>query len=180
MPRGRIEVIAGGMFSGKTEELVRRLRRAIIARKSVRAVKHFTDNRFHETNLGCHSGLSFDAIPLKDAEAIYRQVRGFEVVGIDEAQFFGADLPDVCERLANAGVRVIVAGLDLTAEGVPFEPMPALMALAEDVTKLHAVCVVCGEPACRSHHRAGKGTDIEVGAEAYEARCRGCWKDAIG
>ena len=180
MPRGRIEVITRGMFSGKSEELVRRLRREGFARKSIRAVKHASDCRYHETHIGCHGGQTFEALPVKDAEALVRQVAGFEVVGIDEGQFFGDDLPDACEHLANAGVLVIVAGLDLTAEGKPFHPMPALMAIAEDVTKLRAVCVVCGEKACRSHHLAGKDVDVEVGAKSYEARCRGCWKDAIG
>jgi len=175
MHRGRIEVITGGMFSGKSEELVRRLRRATFARKKVRAFKHSSDDRYHDTHIGCHSGIQFDALPKDTAFEILAASEGADVVGIDEAQFFHPGLVEVCEKLANTGKRVVVAGLDLDSEGHPFGPMPHLMAIAEDVDKLHAVCMVCGERACRSQHKAGKTELVEVGAAAYEARCRGCW-----
>jgi len=178
--RGRIEVITGCMFSGKSEELVRLLRRAKIAQKAVKAFKHASDDRYHTAQIGCHTGVTFDAHPLKTIAAIERNARGFEVIGIDEAQFFGLDLVDFCERWANLGVRVIVAGLDLDSSGKPFGPIPGLMAIAETVAKLHAVCIQCGEPANRSYHLTGKVQQIEVGASQYEARCRGCWYDATG
>ena len=186
MYRGRIEVITGCMFSGKTEELVRLLRRARIAQKTVKAFKHASDDRYHTAKIGGHPGadgnpgVTFDAHPLKTIAAIERNARGHDVIGIDEAQFFGLDLVDFCERWANLGVRVIVAGLDLDSSGKPFGPIPGLMAIAETVTKLHAVCIQCGEPANRSYHLAGKVEQIEVGASQYEARCRGCWYDATG
>ena len=178
MQRGRLEVITGGMFSGKSEELVRRLRRAQIARKRVKAFKHASDDRYDTVKIGCHSGLKFDAIPVASLNEIRDLARGAEVIGFDEIQFFHPGIVDVCEELANLGVRVIVAGLDLDSKGVPFGPIPHLMAIAETVTKLHAVCMVCGEPACRSQHKAGKSEQVEVGAAAYEARCRGCWTPA--
>jgi len=178
MPRGRIEVITGGMFSGKSEELVRRLRRANIAKKSVIVFKHDSDDRYDAVNIGCHNGLKYDAIPVPSSAEIKRHARGHEVVGIDEVQFFHPGIVEVCEELANIGVRVIVAGLDLDSMGIPFGPIPQLMAIAEDVDKLHAVCMTCGEPACRSQHKAGKSEQVEVGASSYEARCRKHWTPA--
>lgn len=176
MSKGRIEVIAGGMFSGKSEELVRRLRRATIARKRVVAIKHSSDDRYHQAHIGCHTGVTFEATPLKTVEEIALYLdRDIDVVGIDEGQFFEPGLAELCESLANRGVRVLVAGLDQDSSGKPFGPIPSLMAVAEEVTKLHAVCLVCGEEASRSYHKAGKTEQVEVGASQYEARCRMCW-----
>jgi len=175
MSKGRIEVIAGGMFSGKSEELVRRLRRAKIAQKRVKAFKHASDDRYHKTHIGSHTGTTFEAHPLNLAAAIEEAAEGFNVIGIDEAQFFEPGLAEMCERLANKGVRVIVAGLDQDSQGKPFGPIPELMAVAEDVTKLHAICVVCGEDASRSYHKGLKEHQVEVGVTQYEARCRTCW-----
>lgn len=173
--RGRLEVITGSMYSGKSEELVRRLRRALIAKKRVKAFKHASDDRYHKTHIGCHTGATFEAHPLKTVEAIEAAAADYEVIGIDEGQFFVPGLTDLCERLANQGKRVIVAGLDQDSHGKPFGPIPELMATAEDVTKLHAICVICGEEASRSYHKGLKEHQIEVGASQYEARCRACW-----
>jgi thymidine kinase len=177
MSRGRIEVITGCMFSGKSEELNRRLRRARIARKGVFAVKHASDDRYDESAICSHNGAKFEANPLATVADIRERSRGAEVVGIDEGQFFHPGLVELCEELANNGVRVIVAGLDQDSDAKPFGPIPELMVIAEDVTKLTAVCVVCGEPATRSYHKAGKAEQVEVGADAYEARCRACWNE---
>jgi len=163
------------MFSGKSEELVRRLRRAKIAKKRVKAFKHASDDRYHKTHIGCHTGATFEAIPLNLVEVLEDEATGYEVIGIDEAQFFEPGLASLCERLANKGVRVIVAGLDQDSNGKPFGPIPELMAMAEDVTKLHAICVVCGEDASRSYHKGLKEHQVEVGVAQYEARCRTCW-----
>jgi thymidine kinase len=179
MPKGRIEVITGPMFSGKSEELVRRLRRAKIARKSVRAFKHASDDRYDAVKIGCHNGVTFDATPLSTVDELREATRGLEVVGIDEGQFFQPGLVELCEELANNGVRVIIAGLDQDSDANPFGPIPELMVLAEEVIKLTAVCVVCGEPATRSYHKAGKAQQVEVGAVAYEARCRACWREGM-
>jgi len=176
MSQGRIEVITGCMFSGKSEELVRRLRRAKIAKRAVFAVKHASDDRYDPVKIGCHTGATFDAHPMAGIEAIEEAARGAEVVGIDEAQFFGPDLVDFCERWANLGVRVIVAGLDMDSDAKPFGPVPHLMVIAEDVTKLSAICIQCGEPATRSYHLSGKTEQVQVGATQYEARCRSCWQ----
>jgi len=181
MSNGRIEVIAGGMFGGKSTELVRRLICAQIARKKVVAFKHAADDRYDAVQIGCHNGLRFQATPVSTSAEIMALVKAdpeIRVVGIDEGQFFDDDLPEVCENMANAGIRVIVAALDNDSKGKPFGPIPYLMALAEDVDKLKAVCMVCGEPACRSQHKAGKAAQVEVGADAYEARCRSCWTPA--
>lgn len=175
MSRGRIEVITGGMFGGKSEELVRRLRRALIAQKKVKAFKHASDDRYHKTHIGCHTGATFEAHPLKTVEALTDHVQGYDVIGIDEAQFFDHSLVQLCERLANTGVWVVVAGLDLDSNGNPFGPIPNLLAVADDVVKLHAVCVVCGGEASRSFHIGLKSHQVEVGAAQYEARCRSCW-----
>ena len=161
--------------SGKSEELVRRLRRAIIAKKVVRAIKHASDDRYHQTHIGSHAGLTFEAVPLSTVAEMGFVVRGIQVLGIDEAQFFQPGLVEFCEEMANLGMRVIVAGLDQDSNGKPFGPIPHLMSIAEEVTKLHAVCVVCGEEASRSYHKGQKEHQVEVGASQYEARCRGCW-----
>jgi len=162
------------MFSGKSEELVRRLRRAVIAKKNVKAFKHASDDRYDAVDIGCHTGVKFEARPMLSTIELVAAWTGADVVGIDEAQFFGESLGPLCEAMANHGVRVIIAGLDLDSDGNPFGVIPYLMAIAEDVTKLHAICVVCGEDASRSYHKAGKTEQVEVGADAYEARCRGC------
>jgi len=182
MSRGRIEVITGCMFSGKSSELVRRLRRAQIARRGVVVVKHASDDRYDARAICSHNGSKLEAVPAQTVQDIERAVRatlGCEVVGIDEAQFYGDELVILCEELANNGdgVRVIVAGLEQDSDAKPFGPIPALMVVAEEVTKLSAVCVVCGEPATRSYHKAGKAEQVEVGAAQYEARCRHCWLD---
>ncbi len=177
---GRIEVVCGSMFSGKTEELIRRLRRAMFGRLRVQAFKPAIDRRYHDTQIVSHGAISLEAEVVTDAKTLLDRVRpDTEVVGIDEVQFFGAELIAVVEALADRGVRVICAGLDQDYRGKPFEPVPQLLAIAEDVTKCHAVCTVCGGSASRSQRILAK-TDarIQVGAaEAYEARCRRCFED---
>ncbi|HLA63289.1 MAG TPA: thymidine kinase [Rhodothermales bacterium] len=179
--RGWIEVICGSMFSGKTEELIRRLKRARIARQRVEIFKPGLDTRFAE-QYGADSVVSHDEqhIPstaVQAAQQILLMGGEADVVGIDEAQFFGPDLVEVCEHLARGGTRVIVAGLDQDYLGRPFDPVPQLMAVAEHVTKLHAVCVRCGAPANHSQRLAGTGARVQLGAgEAYEPRCRRCFE----
>ncbi len=182
MDTGRVEVITGCMFSGKSEELVRRLKRAVIGRKDVAAFKHAADTRYDATNIGCHAGQTFPANPVKTADAIKTSLlnRNVDVVGIDEAQFFGYAIGLLCEELANVGMLVIVAGLDMDSDGIPFGPMPALMAVADSITKLSAVCLICGEAATRTYHKTGKDSQVEVGANQYEARCRAHWLGRTG
>lgn len=173
---GSIEVICGSMFSGKTEELIRRLRRAQIARLKVEIFKPRTDNRFHDTDVVSHDANSIPSTPVDTSSAILLLGSDVQVVGIDEAQFFDEELPNVCNILANRGVRVIVAGLDMDFKGKPFGPMPALMAIAESVTKVHAVCVKCGNPALYSYRTVAKAGTILLGEkESYEPRCRVCY-----
>lgn len=171
-----IEVICGPMFSGKTEELIRRLRRARIGRQRVQAFKPSIDRRYHETNITSHGAQQFAAVAVRDVDALERSLSAdVEVVGIDEAQFFGPPIVPLVQRLADHGVRVVVAGLDMDYRGQPFEPMPQLLAIAESVTKLSAVCSRCGGAATRSHRIAGGSERVQVGAaESYEARCRAC------
>ncbi len=170
---GWIEVVVGSMFSGKTEELIRRLRRARIARQRVEIFKPAIDNRYAEDAVVSHDEQTIQSTPVGTAEQILLLADDADVVGIDEAQFFGAELVPVCERLARDGKRVIVAGLDQDYRGRPFEPVPALMAVAEHVTKLHAVCVRCGAPANHSQRIVAGGGRLLLGAaEAYEPRCR--------
>jgi len=179
---GWIEVICGSMFSGKTEELIRRVRRAQIARQKVQVFKHSLDARYASREVASHNGLQWEAVPVESAEQIRAHIEpDTTVVAIDEGQFFDDGLVDLCEELADRGVRVIVAGLDMDFRGVPFGPMPHLMARAERVDKLQAICVVCGGPASRTQRlingRPAAYDDpvILVGAdEVYEARCRGC------
>lgn len=173
---GWIEVICGPMFSGKSEELIRRVRRAQIARQAVQVFKPAIDDRYHATEIVSHSRASIDAQPVGSSAELVRLVRNdTRVVGIDEAQFFDAGIVDVAERLATGGLRVVVAGLDQDYTGRPFEPMPQLMALAEYVTKTLAICVRCGAPAGRSQRLAATGERVLVGAsDSYEARCRAC------
>ncbi len=180
--KGRIEVICGSMFSGKSEELIRRVRRARIARQTVQVFKHSFDTRYAVNSVNSHDGSAADALAVGHARDILSLTgEDTTVVAIDEAQFFDQTIVDVCRQLAERGVRVIVAGLDLDFRGEPFGPMPDLMAQAEQVDKLHAICVVCGEEASRSQRlingQPASYNDpvIMVGAqESYEARCRNC------
>ncbi len=181
-PRGGcIEVVCGSMFSGKTEELLRRIKRARLARQQVVLFKPRIDNRYDEVKIVTHEGVNADAVPVATASELGALVpSGTHVVGIDEVQFFSDEIVPAVERLANAGARVIVAGLDQDYRGVPFGPVPKLMAVAEYVTKLHAVCAQCGAPASRSQRIAANEGQLFVGgAAAYEARCRRCFTGGI-
>ncbi|MBE7177349.1 MAG: thymidine kinase [Mucilaginibacter polytrichastri] len=176
-PEGRIEVIMGSMFSGKTEELIRRMRRAQIARLQVEIFKPKIDIRYDETAVVSHDLNSIPSTPVENSSAILLLGGHTQVVGIDEAQFFDEELPEVCHKLANRGVRVIVAGLDMDYQGKPFGPMPRLAAMAESVTKVHAVCVRCGSPALFSYRLAPDSKQILLGEkESYEPRCRACFQ----
>jgi thymidine kinase len=174
---GTIEVIAGGMFSGKSEELVRRLRRAVIARQKVQVFKPRTDSRHEPDRLVTRDQRELKAQTVENSQELRSSLEwGVEVVGIDEAQFFDDGLPALVEELADHGLRVIVAGLDQDYLRKPFGPMPAILALAEYVDKMHAICVRCGAPANYSQRIAGGGEQVQVGdTEAYEARCRRCY-----
>lgn len=171
--KGQVEVVCGCMFSGKTEELIRRLRRADIAKQKIQVFKPAIDDRYATHAVVSHARAEYPAVPVTSSEAVLAQVgEDTQVVGLDEVQFFDLKIAFVAETLANRGVRVICAGLDLDAFGEPFGPMPALIATAEHVTKLAAVCTVCGEPAYRSFRKSGTTDQVEVGADQYEARCR--------
>ena len=173
---GSIEVICGSMFSGKTEELMRRLKRARIARLSVEIFSPKADTRYSEDSLVSHNSNSIPSMPVSKASSILLPGSQVQVVGIDEAQFFDDELPEICNTLANKGVRVIIAGLDMDFQGKPFGPMPALMAIAESVTKLHAVCVKCGNPALYSYRIVPDDGQFLLGEkESYEPRCRICY-----
>jgi thymidine kinase len=174
---GWIEVICGCMFSGKTEELIRRVRRAQIAKQKVVIFKPRIDNRFSKDHIVSHSEQSFLSTIVDDASEIPALAREAHVIGIDEAQFFKENVVEICERLADSGKRVIVAGLDQDFRGRPFEPIPQLLAVAEYITKTLAICVVCGNPADRTQRKPSTSTErIAVGAsELYEARCRKCF-----
>jgi thymidine kinase len=175
---GQIEVIAGGMFSGKSEELVRRLRRALIARQDVQVFKPAADARHVANRLVTRDAREMEAISVRDSDELRAALRaGVDVVGIDEGQFFDDGLADLAMDLADAGIRVIVAGLDQDFARRPFGPMPRLLAHAEMVDKMHAVCVRCGSPAHYSQRIAGGAEQVQVGdVEAYEARCRACFE----
>jgi thymidine kinase len=174
---GGVEVITGSMFSGKTEELIRRLKRALLARQRVQAFKPRIDDRYDPKRIVSHEAVSVEATAVATSESLEARVEpDTDVVAIDEAQFFDRGIVDVCERLANRGLRVIAAGLDQDYLGRPFSPMPELMAIAEEVMKVHAVCTVCGGTASRSQRLVPEGTTVLVGgAESYEARCRACF-----
>ena len=174
---GWIEVVTGSMFSGKSEELIRRLRRAQIARQKVQIFKPPVDNRYSEDHIVSHSEMRIASQTVRSsAELIERVDADTKVVGIDEGQFFDADLPAVCNTLAGAGKRVIVAGLDQDYLGRPFEPMPHLLAIAEYITKTLAICVVCGDPANHTQRLVASSDRVLVGATGlYEARCRHCF-----
>jgi thymidine kinase len=171
---GWVEVIVGSMYSGKTEELIRRIRRAEFARLNVQVFKPKIDDRYSATEVASHNRNVVPAIILDSIDEIWAHLKpGVQVVGIDEGQFFSGNILSVVQDLAEKGVRVLVAGLDTDWKGQPFEPMPALMAIAESVTKQHAVCVVCGSPASRTQRVGGGDGLVEVGASGkYEARCR--------
>lgn len=172
---GWIEVIAGCMFSGKTEELIRRLRRAKIAKLEVKIFKPKIDNRYSENEIVSHSEQSLPSIIVDNSKAILEQSKDAQVIGIDEAQFFDNDLIEVCNQLADRGKRVIVAGLDQDYRGIPFEPIPQLLAVAEYITKTLAICVNCGNPADKTQRKIKSGERVLVGAsDSYEARCRKC------
>jgi thymidine kinase len=174
---GWIEVITGSMFSGKSEELIRRLRRAQIARQRVQIFKPVVDNRYGEGHITSHSAQRIESEEVGSSRELLERVRpDTEVVGIDEGQFFDAELPAVVNTLADQGKRVIVAGLDQDYLGKPFEPMPQLLAIAEYITKTLAICVVCGEPANHTQRLVNSSERVLVGAQGtYEARCRACF-----
>jgi thymidine kinase len=173
---GSVEVVCGSMFSGKTEELIRRLKRARIAKLKVEIFSPKSDTRYVENALVSHNSNSISSTPVENASSILLLASDVNVVGIDEAQFFDDELPDVCNTLANKGVRVIVAGLDMDFKGQPFGPMPAIMAMADSVTKLQAVCVRCGNPAMYSYRLVGSENKILLGEkESYEPHCRICY-----
>jgi thymidine kinase len=173
---GWIEVICGSMYSGKTEELIRRIRLATIARKRVLVVKPEIDSRYGRDRVVSHNQSSLPSIVVKRALQILDVVGDSEVLGVDEAQFFDDELVSVCERLAREGRRVVVAGLDKDFRGRPFGPMPVLMSVAEFVTKQHAICVICGNPANFSQRKTLSREQVLLGAtDVYEARCRACF-----
>ncbi|HNI43865.1 MAG: thymidine kinase [Chitinophagales bacterium] len=176
--KGWIEVICGSMFSGKTEELIRRLRRATIANQQVKIFKAAIDTRYDTTNIVSHDAKTIPSIPVQKAADILAYVDDAEVIGIDEAQFFDEQLPMICETLAVRGVRVIIAGLDMDFLGKPFGAMPHLLAIAEYITKLHAICVQCGQLATHSYRKVLNTDKVVLGAkEAYEPRCRICYHE---
>lgn len=175
--KGWVEVICGSMFSGKTEELLRRLRRAELADQEVEIFKPKTDTRYDRTDVVSHDSRRVTSMVVDRAADILLRMERFDVVGIDEAQFFDDQLPDVCDVLADQGHRVIVAGLDMDFSGRPFGPMPTIMATAEFVTKVHAVCMDCGELAIYSHRKTEQEELVVLGESSnYEALCRQCYR----
>ena len=174
---GWIEIISGGMFSGKSEELIRRLRRAVIARQRVQVFKPVIDDRFSTEDIVSRDDRRLKALAVATSEQLLQKVEiGVQVVGIDEVQFFDEGVVEVCMQLADAGIRVIAAGLDQDYMRRPFGPMPSLLAVAEEVSKMHAVCVRCRGAAHYSQRVAGGNAQVEVGDSAYEARCRSCFE----
>jgi len=182
MPKdtGWIEVITGCMFSGKTEELIRRLRRAQIAKQEVVIFKPHIDNRYSSSHIVSHNEQSLSSARVDNPKYILSLAKNAQVIGIDEAQFFSPELVGVCEQLAASGKRVIVAGLDQDYRGRPFEPMPHLLAVAEYITKTLAICMKCGNPADRTQRITKQQELVVVGAqEVYEARCRKCFEPPV-
>ncbi|MDD3738816.1 MAG: thymidine kinase [Lentimicrobiaceae bacterium] len=178
--KGWIEVIAGSMFSGKTEELLRRLKRAKIARQRIEIFKPAVDTRYEEDSVVSHDQNSIKSIPISNSAQILFYVDDVDVVGIDEAQFFDSDLPVICKQIADSGKRVIIAGLDMDFMGKPFGPMPTLMAQAEFVTKVQAICVRCGDIALHSYRKISNDKLVVLGEkESYEPLCRSCYNKAI-
>jgi thymidine kinase len=174
--RGWIEVICGSMFSGKTEELIRRLKRAKIASLKVEIFKPAIDTRYHDHQIVSHDENTIQSTPVEASTSILLMAGEVDVIGIDEAQFFDDQLPDVCDRLALRGIRVIVAGLDMDYTAKPFGPMPNLLAKAEYITKLHAICVKCGNIANYSYRKSDRSAQILLGEkDLYEPRCRHCY-----
>ncbi|MFT6209941.1 MAG: thymidine kinase [Bacteroidia bacterium] len=177
--KGWIEVICGSMFSGKTEELIRRLKRAQFAKQKVEIFKPAVDTRYDETEVVSHDSNAIQSTPVPNSSNILILADDVQVVGIDEAQFFDMGLVDVCNQLANSGVRVIIAGLDMDYLGKPFGPVPDLLATAEYVTKVHAICMSCGELANHSHRFLQEDGLVVLGEkENYEPLCRSCYKQA--
>lgn len=178
--RGHIEVICGSMFSGKTEELIRRMKRAQYAKQKVEIFKPTVDTRYDEEQVVSHNANAIPSTPVPSSSNILLLANDVEVVGIDEAQFFDDELPSVCNQLANNGIRVIAAGLDMDYQGKPFGPMPNLMAIAEYVTKVHAICLRCGHPAQNSHRVAAEESLVLLGeTDSYEPLCRECYNEAL-
>lgn len=174
--KGQIEVICGSMFSGKTEELIRRLNRALIAKQKVEIFKPKVDTRYHDSDVVSHNESSIRSTPVYFADDILLMSGDCDVIGIDEVQFFDEQIISVVRKLANSGKRVILAGLDMDFEGNPFEPMPQLMAIAEYVTKVNAICMKCGDLAAFSFRLSNSKTKVVLGEkETYEARCRKCF-----
>ena len=180
MRQGRVEVICGSMFSGKTEELIRRMKRANFAKQKVEIFKPAIDTRYSDEDVVSHEGNSIPSTPVESSASILLMAGDNQVVGIDEAQFFDPGIVDVCQELAARGVRVIVAGLDLDFQGQPFGPMPALCAIADDVSKQHAICVRCGALAYVSHRIVAGDKQVMLGEkQEYEPLCRHCYHEAI-
>jgi thymidine kinase len=178
--QGRIEVVCGSMFSGKTEELIRRLRRAQFARQRVEIFKPAIDTRYSEEDVVSHDQKHIRSTPVDSSASILLLSSDIDVVGIDEAQFLDQGLVDVCNELANRGVRVIIAGLDMDFRGQPFGPMPAICAIADDVTKVHAICVKCGSLAYVSHRTVADERRVLLGeTQEYEPLCRHCYQIAL-
>lgn len=178
---GRIEVICGSMFSGKSEELIRRMKRAKFAKQNTEVFKPAIDTRYSEEDVVSHDHNAIGSTPVESSASILLLSSEIDVVGIDEAQFFDDGIVDVCNELANRGVRVIVAGLDMDFRGIPFGPMPALCAIADDVTKVHAICVRCGSLAYVSHRLVDNEKRVLLGeAQEYEPLCRECFRKAEG
>ena len=178
--RGSIEVVCGSMFSGKTEELIRRMKRAQFAHLNVEIFKPAIDVRYSEEDVVSHDHNSIPSTPVDSSQNILLLASDVDVVGIDEAQFFDMGIVDVCNELARRGIRVICAGLDMDFKGVPFGPMPALMAIADDVYKTHAICVRCGDLAYVSHRTVNSDKRVLLGeTDSYEPLCRACYEKAI-
>ena len=178
--RGSIEVVCGSMFSGKTEELIRRMKRAQFAHLNVEIFKPAIDVRYSEEDVVSHDHNSIPSTPVDSSQNILLLANDVDVVGIDEAQFFDMGIVDVCNELARRGIRVICAGLDMDFKGVPFGPMPALMAIADEVYKTHAICVRCGDLAYVSHRTVNSDKRVLLGeTDSYEPLCRACYEKAI-
>jgi thymidine kinase len=178
--RGWIEVVCGSMFSGKTEELIRRLKRAKIANLKVEIFKPAIDRRYDELRIVSHDTNAIQSTPIDNSQKILLLAQGADVIGIDEAQFFDEELPMVCDELALRGVRVIVAGLDMDYLGKPFGPMPSLLSKADFVTKVHAICVICGNIANYSYRKVPNDDQVMLGElDVYEPRCRICYNKGM-
>lgn len=176
LKKASIEVICGSMFSGKTEELIRRVKRALIAKQKVLIFKPEIDKRYNKKKVVSHDENEIHSIPVKNSKEIEKYIKNVDVIAIDEAQFFDDNIINLCNKLANKGIRVIVAGLDMDFQAKPFGPMPGLLSIADYITKLHAICVRCGDIAQFSHKKIDNDTLIELGAkDIYEPLCRKCF-----